>query len=117
MTFELKINKSQTLISLLPLPEENMSFEEDYSTEKDKKFIRDAIMEEYRAANLYERMANMTKSESVKKVLLHIAREEKVHIGELSFLLEQIDEEFSTSLLEGRMEAVEELSLSPEGVA
>lgn len=61
----------------------------------DKKFseadviraIRFNIAAEYEAAQLYEQVAEATDNELVKKVLLDITDEERVHAGELLKLL------------------------------
>lgn len=59
----------------------------------DKELLRAAIIAELDATNLYEQMAIKAKDHRVKRVLLDVAREEKVHIGEFEELLELIDPE------------------------
>jgi rubrerythrin len=42
----------------------------------------------------YEQMANMAKSERIRKVLFEIARKEKIHVAMLETVLLQTDREF-----------------------
>lgn len=70
--------------------------------------LRTAIIAELDAVNLYEQMAESIDDEMVKKVLLDIAEEEKVHVGEFQALLLRIDKEQKEALEKGR-EEVEEL--------
>ena len=58
----------------------------------DEQILRIAIASEISAINLYKQLANNTDNEIVKKILLDIAGEEKVHIGEFEeILLNSID--------------------------
>jgi rubrerythrin len=75
----------------------------------DKEILRVAIIAELDAINLYEQMAALAKDETLKTVLLDIAREEKTHVGEFQTLLLQVDEEQVKELEEGR-EEIEELT-------
>jgi rubrerythrin len=75
----------------------------------DKEILRAAIIAELDAINLYEQMANLTKSENLKEVLLDIAREEKTHVGEFQTLLLKEDEEQQDELAKGKAE-VDELT-------
>jgi rubrerythrin len=81
---------------------------EDYESITDDEILREAIQDEYRAANLYEKMARRVSSSKVRRVLLDIANEEKVHIGEFEALLEEIDDDHYESTEEG-YEEVEEI--------
>jgi rubrerythrin len=74
----------------------------------DKEILRVSIIAELDAINLYEQMANMTENENIRKILLEVAREEKVHVGEFQTLLLEIDKEQEKELEEGKKE-VEEL--------
>jgi rubrerythrin len=75
--------------------------------ESDKDLLRAAIIAEYDAINLYEQMSGKTKSKEIRKALLDIAREEKVHIGEFEALLEKLDSEHLSSKKEGKKEVEE----------
>jgi len=74
----------------------------------DREILRVAIIAELDAINLYEQMANLTKNEKLKEILLDVAREEKTHVGEFLALLLKMDEEQVKELEEGKKE-VEEL--------
>jgi rubrerythrin len=69
--------------------------------DKDMRALRISIMAEYEATNLYERMAEQVKDPKVKELLLDVAREEKVHIGEFEEMLNKLDPEHKPSLKEG----------------
>lgn len=59
--------------------------------------IRDAIMAEEGAIKQYESVVDATDNETAKKVLQSVADEEKVHVGELQKLLDELlpdEEEF-----------------------
>lgn len=71
----------------------------------DLRALRLAIMAEYEAINLYERMADTVRSPKIKKMLLDIANEEKVHIGEFEHLLETLDKDHEPYKNEGEDEA------------
>ena len=60
----------------------------------DKEILRQSIIAEMDATNLYEFLARKAKDRRVKKVLLDVAREEKTHIHEFEELLEMIDKEY-----------------------
>ena len=49
-------------------------------------------------------MASLAKKDSIKTVLLDIAREEKTHVGEFQTLLLKEDEEQDTELYKGKKE-------------
>lgn len=71
----------------------------------DSEMIRVAILGEIDAINLYSQIAGRIKNESAKKILLDIAKEEKVHVGELNRLLELLDPEELSAQREGHQEA------------
>jgi rubrerythrin len=52
------------------------------------------MIAELDAINIYEQMANLAKSEKVRKFLIEIARKEKVHIAMFETVLLQTDREF-----------------------
>lgn len=60
----------------------------------DKEILRAAMIAELDAVNVYEQMANMTKNEKIRKILLDIARQEKVHVAMFETVLLQTDKEF-----------------------
>ncbi len=73
----------------------------------DKEMLRLAIQAEYDAINLYEQMADKTKNSKIKKTMLSVAREEKIHIGEFEELLRTLDDEQERALSDGAEEVQE----------
>ena len=76
--------------------------------DKEREILRIGIIAELDAINLYEQLAAMTEKEEIKEVLLDIAKEEKVHMGEFQTLLLREDKEQVEGLENGK-EEVEEL--------
>lgn len=74
---------------------------------KDKEILRAGIIAEYDAINLYEQMAALAQDETVKKVLLEVAKEEKEHVGEFQTLLLEKDDELGEEMKEGKKEVEE----------
>ena len=91
------------MLSKIPINLEKVK-EEDL----DKEILRLAIIAELDAINLYEQMANLTKNDKIKEILLDVAKEEKTHVGEFLALLLQHDEEQIKELEKGK-EEVEEI--------
>ncbi len=75
----------------------------------EKEILRAGIIAELDAISLYEQLADMTKDNNTRKVLLDIAKEEKTHVGEFLSLLLKIDEGQVQELEKGKKE-VEELT-------
>lgn len=71
---------------------------------RDMQILRLSIIAEYDATNLYEKFAELTDDPNIKKVMLHVANEEKAHIGEFEFLLEHLDLEHEENENEGEDE-------------
>ncbi|MBS7249391.1 MAG: rubrerythrin [Candidatus Freyarchaeota archaeon] len=90
---------SQMPIDLSKVKKENL----------EKEILRAGIIAELDAISLYEQLADMTKDNNTRKVLLDIAKEEKTHVGEFLSLLLKIDGEQVQELEEGKKE-VEELT-------
>ena len=61
--------------------------------DKDKEILRLGMIAELDAVSLYEQLSANTKNETIKKILLDIAKEEKTHIGEFQTLLLELDKE------------------------
>jgi len=91
------------LLSKIPINLERVK-EEDL----EKEILRLAVIAELDAINLYEQMANLTKNDKIKDILLDVAKEEKTHVGEFLALLLQHDEEQIKELEKGK-EEVEEI--------
>ena len=80
---------------------------EDGDKVSDTTSLREAIIAENDAVNLYEQLAVKTKDGKLKKLLLSLAEEEKVHAGELEAALNQIDSENESSTGDGKQEATD----------
>ena len=68
------------------------------------EILRICIIEEYKASNLYEKLASMINNSKVKEVLLDISNEEKTHIGEFETLLTKFDSDHLPSKQKGKKE-------------
>lgn len=77
------------------------------SDRKDMQILRTAIIAEYDAVSLYEQLAEAATNPDLKKILLDVANEEKVHIGEFEAVLEVLDPEHEKYEDEGEDEAAE----------
>jgi len=73
----------------------------------DAQLLRKGIEEELKAVTLYENLAAKAKSPDVKKLLLEVAKEEKIHIGEFETLLEMLDPEYEKAESDGEKEVKE----------
>jgi rubrerythrin len=80
----------------------------DTSLNNDEDILRVAISSELSAINLYRTLAEKTNNKELKKVLLDIAKEEKIHVYEFQTLLKSIDKEELSSEKEAQDE-IEEL--------
>jgi rubrerythrin len=78
---------------------------------KDREILRLAIIAELDAVSLYEQLAAATDNETIRDVLLDVAKEEKTHVGEFQTLLLREDEEQVEELKKGKEEVEEELGL------
>ena len=74
----------------------------------DREILRAGMIAELDAVNFYEQMAALTANESIRTILLDIAKEEKTHFGEFQALLLRLDKEQGEELKEGE-EEIEEL--------
>jgi rubrerythrin len=76
-------------------PFAGLDVKEKMTTEEVIRAIRFAIAAEYEAVQVYQQIANGTDDERVKKVMLDVVKEEKVHAGEFLELLKMLapDEE------------------------
>jgi rubrerythrin len=92
------------MLSKIPI-----NLEKTKQEDTDKQILRAGMIAELDAVSLYEQMADMTKNENIKKVLLDIAKEEKTHVGEFETLLFKEDREQLKEKEKGKKE-VEELT-------
>jgi rubrerythrin len=77
--------------------------------EVNTEIMRDAIIAELDAINLYEQLAAQTDDDSIRRALLDVAREEKTHFGEFQEVLLRIDTE-QVKELDKAKEEVKELT-------
>jgi len=80
------------------------------------RILRQDIATEHEAASLYEAHAEMIDDMRIKKVLLDIANEERVHVGEFQKLIKMLDDQEQGFLDDGEKE-VEEIvkEMEPKG--
>ena len=71
--------------------------------------LRDAIIAEEIAIKQYETVVDATDNEAVKKVLQEIADEERIHVGEIQKLLNELLPDEVEKLEEGAKEVEENL--------
>jgi len=84
-----------------------ISLEKVKKQDLDKEILRLGMIAELDAVSLYEQLAAMTENETIKKVLLDVAKEEKTHVGEFQALLLKEDQEQVKELEEGKKEVDE----------
>jgi rubrerythrin len=82
---------------------------EEFTERELTRALRDAIIAEENAIKQYEVVVDATDNEDVKKVLQDIANEEKVHVGELQKLLDDLLPDEKEFLEEGANEVEEEI--------
>jgi len=75
---------------------------------RDAELARIGLIAELDAINLYEQLASLAEDETLRKVFLEIAREEKTHVGEFLEVLKRLDPEQVKEIEKGK-EEVEEL--------
>jgi len=71
--------------------------------------VRLSIAAEHEAVQLYTQIAESSDDPIVKKVMLHVANEERVHAGEFLRLLKYLDPEEEKHYQEGYKEVEEEM--------
>jgi len=96
--------EAMELTSIAPL----ITPKEELDEKELARAIRLSISAEQDAVNLYELLADSSSDERVKKLMLDVANEEKVHIGEFQRMLQEIDKDNAGFLSDGEKE-VEEL--------
>lgn len=74
------------------------------SEKETERCIRFAMSAEFEAVQIYEQIADATNDDRVRKVMLDIAKEERVHAGEFLALLKKVRPEESDELDEGEQE-------------
>lgn len=86
--------------------EASLSAVTEYNTEfkSDEQILRISISSELSAINLYQQLAEQTSNQKLKRILLDVAKEEKVHVSEFEAMLRKIDQEQVESDIEGSEE-------------
>ena len=79
-------------------------FKESFSAADDLEAARLAVVAEIDAINLYEQLASRAKDETLRRVLLDVAEEEKVHLGEFMEVVKRLDGTQARRLEEGAKE-------------
>ena len=77
----------------------------------DREILRLAMIAELDAVSLYEQLAATTENETIREVLLDVAKEEKTHVGEFQTLLLRVDPDQVEELKHGKEEVEKELGL------
>ena len=72
---------------------------------KDLLILRELKSMEEKTINKYDMLSQMIQDENLKKVVLDIIGEEKIHVGEFQSLLLKMDGEQANALVKGDAEA------------
>jgi len=72
----------------------------------DEIFLNASMMAELEAINLYKTISANTKNKNISKLMLDIAKEERVHVGEFQSLLHDIYPRTLELELQGKEERV-----------
>lgn len=78
--------------------------QEDNPSYLDMEILREGLVAELNAISLYEKLAERSTNEEIKKVFLDIAKEEKTHAGEFHQMLKKIDPQYVEELEAGKQE-------------
>ncbi|MFW9871749.1 MAG: DUF5661 family protein [Candidatus Thorarchaeota archaeon] len=72
--------------------------------ERDAQILRIGMIAEIDAVNFYNQLAELATDERVRKIMLDVSYEEKVHAGEFETLLEELDPDYEKAEDEGENE-------------
>ena len=76
----------------------------------DEEMLRASIAAEQDASALYRQYAEKTSNKSIKDVMISVANEEDVHIGEFQHVLETLNPEYLARVTDGKNEVSGELN-------
>lgn len=93
-------------------PHSQMDAKGPYTKEELIRALRQDIAAEEEATSLYDSHAAMCDDEKIKQVIMEIADEERVHIGELHELICRLAEDEKDLFQEGRDEVVDAIGES-----
>lgn len=79
--------------------------------QRDMQILRIGMIAELDAVNLYEKLAELAEDPKVAKLMLDVAKEEKVHAGEFETLLEEIDPDHEKAEEKGEEEVKDLLGI------
>jgi rubrerythrin len=78
--------------------------EEKFTSEGLKRAVRQAIIAELDAVNMYTKMADSIEDSKIKEIFLDIASEENVHVGEFQAVLKKLDPKELNDYEDGKKE-------------
>jgi len=90
-------------------PFTGLKLEKPLSKEELIRSVRFMIAAEFEAVEMYTRVAEATQDEKIKKLILDIANEERVHAGEFGEILVTLDPQEKVLIEKGMEEAEEKL--------
>lgn len=70
----------------------------------DEGILRQVLIAELDAVTLYEQLARSTDNAQLKKLLMDVAQEERVHAGEFEAMLLKLDKKMKPALDDGAAE-------------
>lgn len=85
----------------------------DTHTPSDEQVIRTIISAEQGAINLYQQLLNYTRNPILRKVIIDITKEEKIHVAEMERVLKQYivtDEDNEYEIAQKGYDEVDELA-------
>lgn len=81
----------------------------DTSNPNNIDILRIALSSEESAITLYNRLAELATDENIKKILLDVSKEEKVHVHEFQALIREFDKEDAESEINGYNEVKDKI--------
>jgi rubrerythrin len=78
--------------------------EEKFTPEGLKRAVRQAIIAELDAVNMYTKMADSIEDSKIKEIFLDITSEENVHVGEFQAVLKKLDPKELNDYEDGKKE-------------
>jgi len=97
-------------------PHNQMNADRKYTTQELIRALRKDLAAEEEAASLYEAHAEMADDADIKKILIDIANEERVHVGEFQALINKLSDDEEKLVNKGKKE-VEKIINSPDDIA
>lgn len=79
------------------------------TTEQLIRQLRSMVNEEFDAATLYENLADVIDDDKVKDMVLDIAKEEIIHVGEFLALIDYLNDKEMEIINDGMSEAIDKM--------